>query len=62
MMNHVTSIAVILFLGAMGVLWPTWLRDGYLDTWYLKIATFVAVYGGFVGNLVWYIQYVRRNR
>jgi len=61
-MNHVTSIAALLFLGAMCVFWPTWLRDGYLDTWYLKIATFIAVYGGFVGNLMWYIQYVRRNR
>lgn len=61
-MNHVTSIVALLFLGAMCVLWPGWLRDGYIDTWYLKIATFIAVYGGFTANLVWWIQHVRRNR
>jgi hypothetical protein len=37
------------------------LSAGYLDTWYLKIATFIAVYGAFAANLIWWIQYVRRN-
>jgi len=60
-MNHVTSIAALLFLGTMCILWPGWLSAGYLDTWYLKIATFIAVYGAFAANLIWWIQYVRRN-
>ena len=61
-MNHVSSILSLLFLGAMCICWPFWLQDGYLDTWYLKIATFIAAYGGFSANLVWYIRYVQRNR
>jgi hypothetical protein len=36
--------------------------NGYLDTLYLKIATFIAAYGGFAGNLVWYIQWIKRNK
>jgi drug/metabolite transporter (DMT)-like permease len=60
-MNKITSILAILFLGVMCVLWPFWLFNGYLDSWYLKIATFIAVYGGFVANLMWYLQYRKDN-
>jgi hypothetical protein len=60
-MDKITSILVIGFLGIMGILWPFWLVDGYLDSWYLKIATFIAVYGGFTANLVWYLQYKKKN-
>jgi hypothetical protein len=60
-MDKITSILVIGFLGIMGILWPFWLVDGYLDSWYLKIATFIAVYGGFTTNLVWYLQYKKKN-
>jgi hypothetical protein len=60
-MDKITSILVIGFLGVMGILWPFWLVDGYLDSWYLKIATFIAVYGGFTANLVWYLQYKKKN-
>jgi hypothetical protein len=55
-MNNLTSILSIVFLGIMCILWPFWLTNGYLDSWYLKIATFIAAYGGFVVNLVWYFQ------
>jgi hypothetical protein len=55
-MNNITSILAIVFLGVMCILWPFWLANGYLDSWYLKISTFIAVYGGFVANLVYYIQ------
>jgi hypothetical protein len=60
-MNNITSILSIVFLGVMGILWPFWLANGYLDSWYLKIATFIAVYGGFTANLVWYLQYRKNN-
>ena len=29
------------------ILYPGWVINGYLDTWYLKIAVGIAAYGGF---------------
>jgi len=55
-MKNLTTILAILFLGVMCVLWPFWLMNGYLDGWYLKLATFIAAYGGFTANLIYYIQ------
>ena len=55
-MNNITSILSIVFLGVASILWPFWLANGYLDSWYLKIATFIAVYGGLAANFVWYFQ------
>ena len=34
-------------------LYPKWIREGYLDTPYLKIAVFVAAFGGLIANLWW---------
>ncbi len=35
------------------ILYPSWLIEGYLDTWYLKIAVGIAAYGGFIAAVVW---------
>ena len=56
---HLYQVLFCLFLC---IQWPFWLRDGYLDSLYLKVGTFVAAYGGFVGSLVWYIQWRKKNR
>ena len=54
--KHAFHLLPVVFCFVLGFLWPVWLIEGYLDGWYLKIATFVSVYGGFAGSLVWYIQ------
>ena len=43
------------------VLYPGWVKDGYLDTWYLKIAVGVAAYGGLIANVVWLYKDIRRR-
>jgi hypothetical protein len=55
-LKHVFCILPILGLGIAAFLYPTWIRDGYLEDWYPRIGSFVAIYGGFIGSLVWYIQ------
>lgn len=60
-MNKITNILSIIFFVIMGVLWPFWLIEGYLENLYLKISTFIVVYGGFIANLVWYLQHRKNN-
>lgn len=43
------------------ILYPFWVRDGYLDTWYLKISVSIAAYGGFIANVVWLYGDVKRR-
>lgn len=51
-----TSWISIALLGTAAVLWPFWLKDGYLEDWYPRIGSFVAVYGGLIANIVWLIK------
>lgn len=51
-----TSWFSIIFLGTTAVLWPFWLKNGYLDEWYPLIGSFVAIYGGLIANIVWLIK------
>lgn len=44
------------------MLYPSWVIDGYLDDWYLKISVFVASYGGFIASIVWYKNFLKNNR
>ena len=59
--RRVMDVASILLLLAFCILYPSWVRDGYLDTWYLKIAVAIAAYGGLIGNVVWVYQDVKRR-
>lgn len=59
--THITSILALILLGAGCVMYPFWLMNGTLDNWYLIIAVFIASYGGFIGNLIWYIKFIRDN-
>jgi hypothetical protein len=43
------------------IVYPKWLIEGYLNSWYLKIAVGIAVYGGFIAALVWVIKDVKRR-
>lgn len=43
------------------ILYPNWVIDGYLDTWYLKIAVGVAAYGGFIATFVWLYKDIKRR-
>jgi hypothetical protein len=61
-MGRITSYLAIVFLGIAAVLWPGWLRDGYLEDWYPRIGTFIAIYGGLIGNIVWLILDYRNNK
>jgi len=55
-MNKVTSYFSIIFLGTSAILYPFWVKNGYLDEWYPRIGAFIAIYGGFIASLIWYIQ------
>jgi len=55
-LNLISSILAIILLGTAAVLWPMWLRDGYLEDWYPRIGSFIAIYGGLVANIIWIIK------
>ena len=55
-LKHAFHLFPVVFTGIAGFLYPTWIKEGYLEDWYPKIGAFIAIYGGFVGSLVWYIQ------
>jgi hypothetical protein len=55
-LKHIFHLFPVVFLGVAGFLYPSWITDGYLDDWYPRIGAFVAIYGGFVGSLLWYIK------
>lgn len=55
-LKHIFHLLIIAFLGVAAFLYPTWIRDGYLEDWYPKFGAFIAIYGGLVGSVVWYIQ------
>ena len=40
------------------ICYPIWLKRGYLDSHYAKIATFIAAYGGLFANILWIILYI----
>jgi hypothetical protein len=61
-MWHVIHISQILFSLAMCIMYPMWLADGYLDEWYPRIGAFIASYGGFIGGLLWYIDFLKRGK
>jgi len=55
------DVASIVLLLAFSILYPGWVKDGYLDTWYLKIAVAIAAYGGLIANVVWIYKDVKRR-
>ena len=55
-LKHAFHLSSVVGLGVCMFLYPTWIRDGYLYEWYPIIGAGIAVYGGFIANLVWYIQ------
>lgn len=55
-LKHVFHLLPVVGLGIAGFLYPGWIRDGYLEDWYPRIGAAVAIYGGFIGSLVWYLQ------
>lgn len=55
---HLSTIALMLFFC---ICWPFWLKNGFLDTTYLKVATFIATYGGAAANIVWYLKFRKNN-
>lgn len=62
MIKHLFHLLPIFLCLGFSILWPFWLIDGYLDNLYLKIVTFIAAYGGLTANLIWYIQWAKRNK
>lgn len=59
--RRVVDVASIVLLLMFCVLYPGWVKDGYLDTWYLKIAVGVAAYGGLIANIVWLYKDIKRR-
>lgn len=59
--THLTSWFSILLCLTGSVLYPFWLVDGYLDSWYLKISVFIATYGGLIASIIWYKNFIQKN-
>ncbi len=55
-MNNLTSIASIILLSVGCILYPSWWREGYLETAYLKISVAIACYGGLIANIVYLVM------
>lgn len=60
--THITSIFGLLLLGTGCVMYPFWLMNGTLDNWYLIITVFIASYGGFFVNMLWYIKFLKNKK
>lgn len=56
---HVIHILQILFSLTACILFPIWIRDGFLVDWYPKVGAFIASYGGLVGGVIWYYQNIK---
>jgi hypothetical protein len=55
-LKHAFHLFPVVGLGITAFLYPGWIKEGYLDEWYPRIGSFVAIYGGFIASLIWYIQ------
>ena len=60
--THITSWLTILLLLTGSVLYPYWIVKGYLENWYLIISVFIACYGGLIGNIIWYKNFIKNNK
>jgi len=60
--THITSWISMLLLLVGCILYPSWLKNGYLDNLYLIISVFIVCYGGFITNLIWYILFLKNNK
>jgi len=58
---RIFDVASILLMLTFCILYPGWVKDGYLNTWYLKIAVGIAAYGGFIANALWLYKDVKRR-
>ena len=56
----VTSLIALFILGVGGIMYPIWLHNGVLDNWYVILTLPIAVYGGFIANLIWLIKNVTK--
>jgi hypothetical protein len=54
--KHIFHILPIIFLGVCCFLYPSWIKNGYLYEWYPKIGSFIAIYGGFIASVIWYLK------
>ena len=58
---RIFDVASILLMLTFCILYPSWVKDGYLDTLYLKIAVAIVAYGGLIANVVWLYKDVKRR-
>ena len=67
MLKNILLLIPVIGLGICMFLYPIWWINGNLDgdtlaeDIYIKSATAIAIYGGFVGHLVWFIQKIRKK-
>ena len=59
-MRNITNYLSILLLSAGAILYPSWIKDGYLsiEEPYPLFGSAVAIYGGLIANIV----YLLKNR
>jgi len=55
-MEKVTNYISIVILSIFGILWPIWFKNGYLEELYPRIGSFIAVYGGLIANIFYFIK------
>jgi hypothetical protein len=57
------NILPSIITGIAGVLWPKWIMDGVFDGEIIPaIGSFIAIYGGFVANIVWIYKTWKKNK
>ena len=57
--QHITSWFAMLLLLIGAVLYPYWLYQGILDNWYLIFTLPIVIYGGLIGNIIWYKNFLK---
>lgn len=56
-LKHIFHLIPVIALGFAGVfLYPMWVSEGYLQDLYPMIGSAIAIYGGFIASLVWYLK------
>lgn len=56
-LKHIFHLIPVIGLGFAGIfLYPMWISEGVFQDVYPMVGSAIAIYGGFIGSLVWYLK------